>query len=128
LIGYGFVLRGGAFAFELLPSNSKRVFFVAGSKSSAWVLQKVKEICHQVGLSCEGFVKELMTLLSIIEASHFQKESTSRSKMVVKVNKELKRLSCSINYNSKAENSSRGRVKGRVVIDSLLSLNCFLRM
>jgi hypothetical protein len=39
--------------------------------------------------------------------------------MVNKGNRELKILSCSINYDSKGGSSSRGRVKGRAVIGSL---------
>jgi hypothetical protein len=38
-------------------------------EASSWVLQKVKEICHYVGLSCEGFEGELMALLTTIEVS-----------------------------------------------------------
>jgi hypothetical protein len=36
----------------------------AGIKSSAWVLQTMKEICHFVGLSCEGFEEELLALFT----------------------------------------------------------------
>jgi hypothetical protein len=47
------------------PPVANKKFFGAGSKSSTWVLQKVKEICHHVGYR----------VLNAIEASHFQKES-----------------------------------------------------
>lgn len=59
------------------------------------------EIQHLVGLSGEGFKEEFMALLTAIEASHSQKESTSSSKLGNKENRELKKLSCSINYDSK---------------------------
>lgn len=71
-----------------------------------------------MGLSCEGFEEEMMALLTTIEVSHFQNESASGSKMVNKGNRELKILSCSINYDSKGGSSSQGGVKGRAVIGS----------
>lgn len=93
----------------------------AGSEeSSTWVLQKVKETC----LSCEGFEEELMPLLTDIEARRFQKESISSSKLANKESRELKRLSCSIDYDLKSGSSSRGRVKGGSLLGSLCSLNC----
>lgn len=44
-----------------------------------------------------------------IEASRFQEGLASSSKLVNRGNKELKRLSCSINYDSKGGSSSQGR-------------------
>lgn len=100
----------------------------AGAKSSTWVLQKVMEIRHLLGLSGEGFKEEFIALLTSIEVSHSQKESTSSSKLGNKENRELKRLSCSINYDSKGGNSRRGRVKGRAMLGSLWSLSCYYGM
>jgi hypothetical protein len=65
-----------------------------------------------VGISCEGFEEEIMALLTTIDASHYQKESASRSKLGNRENRELKRLSCSISYDSKCDSSSRGKAKG----------------
>lgn len=72
------------FGEEPIPLNSCPPFSnekYVGAKSSAWVLQKVKEICHHVGLSCEGFEEVLMALLTTIEVNHSQKESASSSKL-----------------------------------------------
>ena len=44
-----------------------------GTLPSAWVVQIVKEICHFVGLSCEGFEEELLPLFAVIEASTLSK-------------------------------------------------------
>ena len=49
----------------------------AGEKSSTWVLQKLKEICHHVGLSCEGFKEELMPCLWPL------KQAITRSQILV---------------------------------------------
>jgi hypothetical protein len=89
----------------------------AGTKSSAWVLQTVKEICHFVGLLCEGFEEELLALFTTIEASHSHKESASSSKLGKRSSRELSRLSCSINYDScsSASRGIGGKVKIRVV-------------
>lgn len=67
---------------------------------------------HCVGVSCDGFEGELMALLIIIEASHNQGEWVSNSKSANRGERELKRLSCSINYHSTGASSSRSRVKG----------------
>jgi hypothetical protein len=60
-----------------------------------------------------------MALFTAIEASHSQKELASSSKLVNKKIRELRRFSCSINYDSKGSSASLGRVKGRAVIGSL---------
>jgi hypothetical protein len=85
----------------------------SGPTTSSWVLQKVKDICHFVGLSCEEFEGELMALVTTIEASHNQEGWASNSKSAIISKRELKRLSCSINYDSTGGSSSRSRVKGR---------------
>jgi hypothetical protein len=41
-----------------------------GPTTSCWVLQKVKDICHYVGLSCERFEGELVALFTAIEVSN----------------------------------------------------------
>jgi hypothetical protein len=68
-----------------------------------------------VGLSCEGFEKELVALFIGIEASCNNKvpvrSPNSHSKLVNGGNDELKTLSCSINYDFKGGYSSTGRGK-----------------
>lgn len=53
-----------------------------------------------------------MALLTAIEASHSQKESTSSSKLGNKENRELKKLSCSINYDSKGVILAKAELRG----------------
>jgi hypothetical protein len=78
----------------------------------------VKGIHLIVGISCEGFEEELMALFTAIEVNHSQKELASCSNLVNKDSRELKRLSYSINYDMKGSSASRGRGKGRALIDS----------
>lgn len=79
--------------------------------SSNWVLEKVKEIRHLVGISCEGFEGEFMALFTAIEAGHYKNETTSSSKMRNRKSRELKRLSCFINYDSKGGSYRCGRIR-----------------
>lgn len=81
--------------------------------ASSWVLQKVKDICHFVGPSCEEFDGKLLALLTATETSHNQKGRAFNSKSAIRSNRELKRLSYSINYDSTGGCSSHSRVKGR---------------
>jgi hypothetical protein len=55
-----------------------------------------------------------MSLLTAIETSHNWGESVSNSKSANRGERELKRLLCSINYDSMGGSSSRSRVKGVV--------------
>lgn len=73
---------------------------------SSWVLQRVNDIHHFIGLSCDRFEGQFMALFAAIEASHNHTGWVSNSKAAFRSNRELKRLFCSINYNST-------RVKGR---------------
>lgn len=66
-----------------------------------------------MGLSCKGFEEDPMALLAAIEASHHNEEWASNAKPDNNGKRELKRLSCSINYDSKCGSSSCSRVKGR---------------
>jgi hypothetical protein len=54
----------------------------------------------------------LIAMLTTIEASHYKEDLASGSKLGKRGNRELKRLSCSINYNAKGGSFSQGRVKG----------------
>lgn len=53
----------------------------------------MKEIRPCVGVSCEGFEEEFMALLTAIEVGHSLSELRSSSKLGIKENRELKRLS-----------------------------------
>lgn len=76
-------------------------------------MQKVTDIYRVVGHSCQGFEEELMALLTVIKASLSRMDSASISEWANRDNKELKRLDCSSNYDTKGRSSSRGRGKGR---------------
>ena len=91
--------------------------------ASSWVLQKVKDIRHFIGLSCNGFEGQFMALFTAIKTSHNQEGWVSNSKTAFRCNRELKRLSCSINYDSTGGNSSRSRVKGRELMSYSFVLN-----
>jgi hypothetical protein len=85
----------------------------SGLETSNWVLQKVKDFRHIMGSSCEGFEEELKALPTTIETSRYHEGSASSCKLVNRGNRELKRLSCSIDYDSGGSStSSQGRVKG----------------
>jgi hypothetical protein len=56
----------------------------------------------------------LWPYFTAIEVSRCQEGSTLSSRLGNKGNKELKGLSCSINYDSKGGSASHGRVKRRV--------------
>lgn len=45
MYGFEIVLWGEAFAIGILPLVASEIILGAGSKSSAWPLQKGKEIC-----------------------------------------------------------------------------------
>lgn len=85
----------------------------SGTTASSWVLQKVKDIHHFVGLPFVGFERELMVLFTAIEASHNQEGWASNSKSAIRSKRESNRLSCSINYDSTGGSSGRSKVKGR---------------
>jgi hypothetical protein len=59
--------------------------------ASSWVLQKVMDIRHIVGLSCEGFEGELMALLTTIETSHNLEGWVSTSKSAIR-SKRVKKI------------------------------------
>jgi len=95
------------------PPTVFRKNICSGWEHSNWVLQRAKEIHHVLGISCEGYEEQFMAILTAIEASRSQKGSTSNSKLLDRGTRELKRLACSINYDSKGGSSGCGRVKGR---------------
>jgi hypothetical protein len=93
------------------------------SNSSDLVVQEVMSFCHVVGMSYEGFEDELLALLTAIEASRNQyslaSSTSSLSKSMNKMHRELKMLACSINYDLKGGKPNRGKGKGRGRTNSL---------
>jgi hypothetical protein len=79
------------------------------------VVQKAKSFHHIVGLSCEAFDEDLLALHSAIEASKTQNGPASPSSPISKSwnirYRELKRLACFVNYDSKGGQSSRGKTR-----------------
>jgi len=76
----------------------------------------VKNLCHVVGLSCDGFEDQMLALFSAIEASRNQAFAGYVSKVYFKPgtkgNRELQWLDCSINYDKKGGQSNRGKESG----------------
>jgi hypothetical protein len=54
--------------------------------ASSWVLQKLKDIRHFIGLSCDGFEGQFMALFTAIKASHDQEVWVSNSKVAFQSN------------------------------------------
>lgn len=79
-------------------------------RASSWVLLKVKEIQQFVNMGCEGFENQFLALFMAIESSHVDLKKSGSQKY-----RELKRLTCSINYEDRA---SRDRVKGKGLVPS----------
>lgn len=69
------------------------------------VIKKALEIQHYVGIECQGSNEQFLALLMAIEGGHAQLKNSDSKKQ-----RELKRLSCSINYEG---SSSKERSKGR---------------
>lgn len=86
--------------------------------NKAHVYHKIMKKCCAC-LLCEEFEELLMVLLIDIEASHSYERLGSTSRKGVKENRELKRLSSSINYESRDGHSSRRKVEGGVTSVSL---------
>ncbi|KAF5466945.1 hypothetical protein F2P56_016823 [Juglans regia] len=73
--------------------------------SDDWVLKKVEELQSCMGISCKGYEEQFKALIIAIEAGQ---HGTG-----LKRNRELKRLTWSINYDGKEGSASRTRNKGR---------------
>lgn len=84
---------------------------------SDWVFDRVKNFCHVVGLSCEGFEDQMLALFTTIKANRYQASLGSDPKCCYKLvnrgNRELKMLICSVNFDMKGGHSNRGKGKGR---------------
>lgn len=59
---------GGGYFVDLFPSICERELYRGKFISLGFV--EGKEIHHHVGLSCEGFEKEFMALLTTVEVNH----------------------------------------------------------
>lgn len=76
--------------------------------SSYWVMRKADEINDCVVISYKGFEEQVRALLIAIEAGQ-----PSLVRSASKNERELKRLSCSINYNVTEGSAYRGKGKER---------------
>lgn len=85
--------------------------------SPNWVVERVKDFYHVVGLSCNGFEGKMLALFAKIEATRDQSLAGNVSQVHftsgIKGNRELKRQDCSVNYDKNGGQSTRGREKGR---------------
>ena len=73
--------------------------------------ERVKDLCYELGLSCEGHEEEMWVLFSDIEAKRVGKREEPvidvSAKPGFRGNCKLKQLECSVNYNGKGGQSSR---------------------
>jgi hypothetical protein len=87
--------------------------------SCEWVLERVKKFCTVVGLSYDGYEEQMMELFSAIEenrkASTVFNTTEVLPKSKTKGKRELQRLECSINYDSKRGSDSKAKAKVRGV-------------
>jgi hypothetical protein len=77
----------------------------------------VKNLCHVVSLSYEGYEEQMWALFIAIEANRDRGVLASTSNFSVKQEnirkRELKCYTCSINYDAKGGQSQRAKGKGR---------------
>ncbi|XP_042972976.1 uncharacterized protein LOC122304776 [Carya illinoinensis] len=93
--------------FSLLPTHHWVGFH------SNWVLHNVDEIRDYIGISCKGFEEQFKALLTTIEEGQ---PFLARS-FLEKV-RDLKSLSCLINYDAREGSASKGRHKDRANSDT----------
>jgi len=86
------------------PTDNLRGF--AGKKSSKDFLKAILEYSLSVGVTCDGFEGKLSAVFEAILAENDKKESGSCLKVGNKFNRELNRLSCSINYDARSGSTS----------------------
>lgn len=75
------------------------------------MIRKIDEIKECVEISCKEYEKQFKALLIAIEAGQ-----PSLARFASKKERELKRLSCSINYDSTEGSVYKGKDKLRVVV------------
>jgi hypothetical protein len=95
------------------PSENLRGF--SGKKSSKDFLTAILEYSHSVGVTCDGYEGQLSAVFEAILAENDKKESGSCLKVGNKYTRELNKLSCSINYDSRSGSTSQSRCKGRAL-------------
>jgi len=85
--------------------------------SPRWVVERIKRFYPIIGLSCGRFEDILLALFEEIEAARDLSLAEPKTKLLpaqgVKGQRELNRLSWSINYEKRGVQSDRGRHKGR---------------
>ncbi|XP_042970966.1 uncharacterized protein LOC122303308 isoform X2 [Carya illinoinensis] len=91
---------------EDIEADPTPISMVTPSLSDDWLLKKIEDLQSCLGISCVGYEEQFKALIIAIEAG--QQGSVSKRE------RELRRLSWSINYDSKEGSASRGRNKGRV--------------
>jgi hypothetical protein len=93
------------------PCDNIRGF--SGKKSPKDFLKAILEYSQSVGVACDGYEGQLSAVFEAILAENDKKETGSSLKAGNKFNRELNRLSCSINYDARSGSSSQSRCKGR---------------
>jgi hypothetical protein len=68
-----------------------------------------------VGVTCDGYEGQLSAVFEAILAENDKKETVSCLKVGNKFNRELNRLSCSINYDARSGSTSQSRCKERAL-------------
>jgi hypothetical protein len=85
--------------------------------SPRWVVERIKRFYPIIGLSCGRFEDRLLALFEEIEEARDLSLAEPKTKISpapgVKGQRELNRLSWSINYEKRGVQSERGRYKGR---------------
>lgn len=70
-----------------------------------------------VGLSCEGYEKDLMSLFAALERDREQSSLVTPRRKGGKLVRELKGLESSVNYDGKKISAKLGRSEGRAVLE-----------
>ena len=82
-----------------------------------WVVERIKNFYHVVGLLCEGLEDHWLGLFIAVKASPHHNSLASVPNLCFKLADrgyhELKRFTCSMNYGSKGGHSHRAIGKGR---------------
>jgi hypothetical protein len=95
------------------PLNVQFPFTVNESEFPDWVVKVAERIHSKVGVTYVGQKWEFMGLLTFLEKERF-KELEAQSLSANRMNREVKNLECSINYDNRGDGqSSRGKRKGR---------------
>lgn len=96
--------------FDPVPLCSFNPGMDWSNNSSDWVLRKVEELSSFLRISYAGYEEQFRALITTIEAGH-----PAMARSAAKKERELKRLECSINYNSKGGSAFRDKGNVRAV-------------